>query len=121
MEPINVVLFQNDAETAKRMAASLSQYFPSIHLTRTREEIRPAINRSGAEVLVLDVESSGDRELEHLHREFPSLYIVCTHRLANDELWTEALNQGADDLCLPWNTEEVVRALTRDRTRRAAA
>jgi DNA-binding NtrC family response regulator len=121
MEPVNVVLFQNDAETAKRLAASLAQYFPSIYLTRNRDEIRPAINRCSADVLVLDVESSAERELERLHREFPGLYIVCTHRLANDELWTEALNQGAADLCVPWNTQEVVLALTRDWTRRAAA
>ena len=121
MEPLNVVLYQNDAETAERLAASLARYFPSIHLTRSREEVRLAITRYSAEVLVLDVETSDDRDLERLHQEFPGLYIVCTHRLANDQLWTEALSHGAADLCVPWNTEEVVRSLTRDRARRAAA
>jgi DNA-binding NtrC family response regulator len=121
MEPLNVVLYQNDAETAERLVASLAQYFPSVHLTRSREEIRPALKRSGAEVLVLDVETSEDRELERLHQEFPSLYIVCTHRLANDQLWTEAINQGAADLCVPWDTQDVVRSLTLERARRAAA
>lgn len=121
MEPVNVVLYQNDAATAEKLAASLSQHFPSIYLTRSREEIRTAITRSGAEVLVLDVEASGDRELERIHNEFPGLYILCTHRLADDELWTEALSQGAADLCVPGNTEEVVRSLTRERARRAAA
>jgi DNA-binding NtrC family response regulator len=121
MEPLNVVLYQNDAETAERLAASLSRYFPAIHLTRSRQEVRPAISRYRAELLVLDVETSDDRELERLHGEFPGLYIVCTHRLANDQLWTEALSQGAADLCVPWNTEDVVRSLTRERARRAAA
>jgi DNA-binding NtrC family response regulator len=121
MEQLNVVLYQDDAETAERLAASLSQYFPSIYLTHSRKEIRTALSRYRAEVLVLDVETSEDRELERLHHEFPGLYIVCTHRLANDELWTEALNQGAADLCVPWNTEDVVRSLTRERARRAAA
>jgi DNA-binding NtrC family response regulator len=121
MEPLHVVVYQGDAQTAERLAAGLSRYFPSICLTRNRDEIRPAITETSAELLVLDVENSGTMELERLHQEFPELYIVCTHRLANDELWTEALNQGAADLCVPWNTEEVVQALTRDHARRAAA
>lgn len=121
MEPLNVVLYQDDAETAERLTVSLSRYFPSIYRTRSREEIRPAIARSRAEVLVLDVEKSDGRELKRLHQEFPGLYIVCTHRLADDELWAQALSQGADDLCVPSNTDEVVRSLTRERARRAAA
>jgi DNA-binding NtrC family response regulator len=121
MDALNVVLYQGDAETAQRLAASLSQYFPSIYLTRSREEVRPALARHRAQILILDVETSEDRDLERLHDEFPGLYIVCTHRLANEELWTEALSQGAADLCVPWNTEEVVRSLTREWARRAAA
>ena len=100
MEPLNVVLYQDDAETAERLTASLSRYFPSIYRTRSREEIRPAIARSRAEVLVLDVEKSDGRELKRLHQEFPGLYIVCTHRLADDELWLRR-SEGADDLCHP--------------------
>jgi hypothetical protein len=119
MEPLNVVLYQEDAAAAEKLAVSLSQYFPSIHLTRHRKEVRPAVARYHAEVLVLDVETSEDRELEHLIGEFPGLYIVCTHRLASDELWTEVLTQGAHDMCVPWNTEDVVRSVTR--ARRAAA
>ena len=121
MEPLNVVLYQDDAETADRLAASLSQYFPAIYLTRTREEVRPAIARYRAEVLVLDVETSDSRELERLHQDFPGLRIVCTHRLANDELWTEVINQGAADICVPWNTDDVVRSVMREGARRTAA
>jgi DNA-binding NtrC family response regulator len=121
MEPLSVVLYQNDAETAQKLAASLSQYFLSIYLTRSREEIRPAIARYRAEVLVLDVETSGSTELERLHHEFPGLCIVCTHRLADEELWAEALNLGAADMCEPWNANDVVRSVMRERALRAAA
>src|SRR5258708_867498 len=109
MEPLNIVLYQNDAEIAERLATSLARYFPSIYLTHNREEIRPTLKRYRAEVLVLDVETSENRDLERLHREFPNLYIVCTHRLASDQLWTETINQGAADLCVPSNTDDVVR------------
>ncbi|MBI3475527.1 MAG: hypothetical protein HY010_07325 [Acidobacteria bacterium] len=121
MEPLHVVLYQDDAAIAERLASSLSRYFPVVYLTHSRKEIRPAITRFSAEVLVLDVETSESTEVEHLHNEFPDLYIVCTHRLANDELWTEVLQRGAADMCVPWNTEDIVNSLTREHARRAAA
>ena len=121
MEALNVVLYQHDAGTAQALAANLSRHFPSVYLTRSREEIRPAIARYRAEVLVLDVEAFRSGEVERLHKEFPGLCIVCTHRLADDELWAEALNQGAADLCEPWRTEEVVQSVMREKAHRAAA
>ncbi len=121
MEPLQVVLYQNDARTAQALATSLSQQFRSVHLARTSEEIRPAIARNRADVLVLDLENSGMSEIQRLHREFPGLAIVCTHRLADEELWTEALNQGAADMCEPWNTKGIVQSVIRERLNRSAA
>src|SRR5215470_12352648 len=121
MDPINVVLFQNDARTAQVLATNLSRYFPSVYTARKAEDIRPAIARYRAEVLVLDVEASEPGELKRLHQEFPSVSIVCTHRLADDQRWTEALQEGAADMCVPWNSDDVVRSVIRDRTRRDAA
>ena len=121
MEPLNLVLYHNDAGIAQALAANLSQHFPSVTLVHSCEEIRPVIARLHADVLVLDVETSCPGEVERLHQEFPSLSIVCTHRLADEELWTEALNQGAADMCMPWNADDAVRSVLRDRARRAAA
>jgi DNA-binding NtrC family response regulator len=121
MEPLSVVLYQNDARTAQVLAMSLSQHFRSVHLARSCEEIRPAIARHRAEVLVLDLETSCTSDVERLHNEFPGLSIVCTHRLADEELWTEVLNRGAADMCEPRNTDEVVRSVMRERSNRTAA
>jgi hypothetical protein len=55
-----------------------------------------------------------------LHQEFPGLSIVCTHRLADDELWAEALSRGASDVCPP-RQDEVVRSVMRERAHRSAA
>ena len=121
MEPLNVVLYQHDAGTARALAANLSQHFPSVYLTRNREEIRPAITKQHADVLVLDIETSRSGEVERLHQEFPALSIVCTHRLADEELWAEALNQGACDVCMPWHADDAVRLVLRERARRAIA
>lgn len=121
MEPLNVVLFQNDARTAQVLATSLSQQKTSVHQASSPEEIPSAIARHRADVLVFDLESSGLKEVERLHHEFPGLSIVCTHRLADEELWTEALTQGAADMCAPWDTKDIVRSVMRERAQRAAA
>lgn len=117
MDPASVVLYQGDAGTAKILANRLSQHLNTVHLARTCEEIRPTIAQHRARVLVLDLENSCLTEVERLHEEFPTLSIVCTHRLADEELWTAALSQGAADICEPGKTEDVVSAVMREQRR----
>ena len=120
MEPLCVVLYQDDPRTAQTLAVSLSQHFEFVHLARTYEEVRPAIARHRAEALVLDLETSGSGEVERLHREFPDLHIVGTHRLADDKLWAEALTLGASDIVEPRNVD-IVSSLMRRLARSVAA
>lgn len=120
MEPINLVVYHNDPRTAQALVVSLSQYFGSVNVANKYEELRPALARTRADVLVLDMEKSQPGEIGRLHREFPSLCIVGTHRLADERLWTEALNQGAEDVCEPRN-DQVVESVLRGRAHRAAA
>ncbi len=120
MESLCVVLYQNDPRTAQTLAVSLSQHFDSVHLAHTCQEVRPAVARHRAEAVVLDLETSGPDEVKHLHHEFPDLCIVGTHRLADDKLWTEALNLGASDICEPRN-QDVVSSLLRGLTHHVAA
>jgi len=121
MDPASVVLFQKDAGTAKVLISRLSERVSCVHLARTCEEVRPTIARHRAKVLVFDLEDSGLKEVERLHQEFPSVSIVCTHRLADEELWTAALTEGAADVCEPRNTDDVVRAVVREQGRASAA
>jgi DNA-binding NtrC family response regulator len=120
MEPISVVVYQFDPRTAQVLASSLSHESLSVHLALSREELRPTITRNRAQVLVLDMEASSSRDVERIHNEFPSLSIVCTHRLADDELWTEALSHGASDVCEP-RQDAVVRSVMHERALRTAA
>ena len=112
MEPLCVVVYQNDPSVAQVLAVSLSQHFQIVQLVRTCKEVRPAVARHRAEALVLDLETSGPDEVDVLHREFPDLCIVGTHRLADDKLWAEAMSLGASDICEPRN-DDVVRSLLR--------
>jgi len=120
MEPLSLVIYQNDPRTAQALVVSLSQYFGPVNLAKKYEEIGATVARHRADVLVLDIETSRSDEVGRLHHEFPSLAIVATHRLADDDLWTEAMNQGAADVCEP-RQDEVVQSVLRGRAHRAAA
>ncbi len=120
MEPLCVVLYQDDARTAQALAVGLAQHFDAVYLAQSYAEVRPAVARYRAEALVLDLETSGPDEVERLHREFPDLCIVGTHRLADDKLWAEAMSLGASDICEPRN-DQVVRSLLNKRAHHAAA
>ena len=119
MEPLSVVLFQTDARTGQSLAENLSQHVRSVHLARTCDEIRLSITQHRAEVL--DLEDCCLSEVKRLRREFPGLSIVCTHRLADEELWAAALNHGAADMCEPRNTDGILRSVMRGRAHGVAA
>jgi hypothetical protein len=120
MEQLSVVLYQNDPRTAQALAVNLSHHFDSVYLARTSEEVGPVIAKRRAEALVLDLETSGPGEVERLHRDFPDLCIVGTHRLADDKLWAEAMSLGASDICEP-RYDQVVRSLRNKKVQIAAA
>jgi DNA-binding NarL/FixJ family response regulator len=119
MEPLSVVLYQNDPGTAQTLAVSLSQHFESVYLASSYEEVRPRLPGIAPTALVLDLETSGPDEVERLHHEFPALCIVGTHRLADDKLWAEAMSLGASDICEP-RKDDVVRSLLHRRAHHAA-
>ncbi len=120
MELLSLVVYHNDPRTAQSLQVGLSLHFGRVTLVRDYKEIRSAIGRHRADVLVLDLEISRMDEIERLHQEFPSLSIVATHRLADDDLWTAAMSQGAADVCEP-SHEQIVRSVMRGREHRAAA
>jgi chemotaxis response regulator CheB len=51
------------------------------------------------EAVVLDIESARLADVESLHRDFPALPIVCTHRIPDEQMWMAALEAGAVDIC----------------------
>ncbi len=121
MEPLTVVLYHSEPGTSRALADGLAPHFRSIHVAQNSADIHAVIARYRAEVLVLDLESLSLDEVQNLHVEFPGLIIVCTHRLADEGLWAEALRKGASDMCEPRRTDEVVASVMRERAHQAAA
>jgi DNA-binding NarL/FixJ family response regulator len=52
-------------------------------------------------------------DVRDLHDDFPSLPIVCTHRLPDEELWIAALEAGASDVCQSDDVQNVLTSVLR--------
>ena len=113
MQPLNVVLLQNDSRVAQSLVSALTSTFSSVRQVQSLGELRTSIARHRAWVAILDMEAASISDIEHLSREFPKACIVCTHRLADEEMWTAALNAGAVDICPPSDTPGILRAALR--------
>jgi DNA-binding NarL/FixJ family response regulator len=99
MQPLSIVLCQSDSRLAQALAASLSTYFRFVKVAGSLPDVRGALLRHRADLVILDMELAGLSEVEQLHHDFPHLSIVCTHRLADEEMWTSVLAAGAADIC----------------------
>jgi DNA-binding NarL/FixJ family response regulator len=75
-------------------------------------EVIIAKHRAG--IAIVDMEAASISDVEHLSREFPKACIVCTHRLADEDMWTAAVSAGAADVCPPSDTRCILRAALRN-------
>jgi DNA-binding response OmpR family regulator len=95
----SVVVLEQDPRLAQSLAGKLSSHFHVVHLARSRDELRERVAKNKPHVVVLDVEYSRLSDVRNLHSDFPSLPIVCTHRIPDEKLWIAALEAGASDVC----------------------
>jgi DNA-binding response OmpR family regulator len=103
-----VVLLEKDPRVARSLAGGLHPHF-SVDVTGSREELRDKVARNQPEAVVLNIEFWRLTDVESLHRDFPKLPIVCTHRIPDEEMWMAALEAGASDVC---PTDDVGNVLT---------
>ena len=117
MKSSSVVLLQVDPAIAQSLTNSLLSSFRSVHTARSMEELRTSILKHRAKVVILDIEMAPLPEVERLSHEFPGLSVVCTHRLADEEMWTAALSAGASDICPTYDTRSILTAAVRNASR----
>ena len=121
MQPISVVIAQPDLGTASQLAATLRKRFRTVSVTQRKENVRAEILQSHATLAVVDLELIPLPEVEELCRELSNVRVVCTHRLADDALWTAALGAGAEDCCTTSDIPGIVSAAERSLIPRARA
>lgn len=110
MKPLSVVVYQIDSKSAESLANSLYNHFRVVNVASDLDELRSAIPRHRADVAIVDLERTGLDDVRQLLREFAETSIVCTHRLADERMWTEALAAGAVDCCASSDVRAIVLA-----------
>ncbi len=106
----SVVVLEKDPALASILAMGLGRYF-SVHLTRSREELRGDLDKIRAQAVILNIDEWPLADVERLHHDLPALSIVCTHRIPDDELWTAALAAGASDVCYADDVQSVLNSV----------
>lgn len=109
-----MVLLQGDLRIAQSLAAAMSKSFHSVHAVHSLEELRSRVIRNRADVVVVDLEVISVSDLEALSKQFPGITIVCTHRLADEEMWAPILNAGAADICSTSDTHAITTTALRN-------
>ena len=59
---------------------------------------------------------AGFEQVQQLTRQFSATKIVCTHRLADEKMWAEALAAGAADCCHSSDVRAIVLAASNIKT-----
>ncbi len=113
MLPMTVIVAQSDARNAQSMASYLHSHFDSVLVASSLEELRREIPRYRADIAIIDLELVDVNDVEEIHREFPPTSIICTHRLADEELWAASLAAGAEDCCLSDDVRGILGAMHR--------
>ncbi|HEY2390798.1 MAG TPA: hypothetical protein VGK22_06465 [Candidatus Angelobacter sp.] len=116
MKPLTVVVAQSNRKTAEMLVKSLYNHFRVVHLTADMNELRQAIPRNRADVVIVDLELATIHEVHELKQEFIATTIVCTHRLADEKMWTDALAAGASDCCYSSDVRAIVLAASHTKT-----
>ncbi len=110
-----VVLLEKDPGVARSLAGGLRTHF-SVHVTQSHDELRQKVERSRPEAVVLNIEYGPLTDVESLHREFPELPIVCTHRIPDEDMWMAALQAGASDVCPADDVNNILSSVLRSTT-----
>ena len=99
MQTVSVVIANHDTVAASGLADALRRYFRSVSVARSLDEVRSAIPRQRADLAVVDLETVSLSDVQQLRHEFDQTQVLCVHRIADEEMWTQALSAGAVD-CL---------------------
>ena len=109
----SVVLLECDPKVAQSLAGGLKAHFQSVHVTGSRDELREKVAKNRPGAVVVDIEFSRLADVESLHRDFPAVPIVCTHRIPDEEIWMAALEAGAVDVCPSDDVNNVLESVLR--------
>ena len=110
MKPLSVVVAQSSAKVSETLAKSLYNHFRVVTTAGSLSDLMHSIPKHRADVAIVDLELADIRQVEELVRQFSNTTVVCTHRLADEKMWTDALAAGAADCCNSSDVRAIVLA-----------
>jgi DNA-binding NarL/FixJ family response regulator len=111
METSSIAILQHDTDVAQSLARILGDYFDYVRMSASNDELRRLVVSDRPAAVILDIELAHLADVQNLRQQFPSLPIVCTHRLPDEELWTAALEAGASDVCPTYDMSTVLHSV----------
>src|SRR5579872_1702070 len=112
MKPLSVIVAQSNAKTCESLTKSLHNHFRLVHTADNLNELLNCIRKHRADVAIVDLELADLGQVQQLIQQFSATIIVCTHRLADEQMWAEALAVGAADCCHCSDVRAIVLAAT---------
>src|SRR5437016_6636826 len=110
MKPLSVVVAQSNPKAAESLAQSLYNYFRVINTVSNLDGLLHSVLKNRADVVIVDLELADIVQVQRLRDQFSGATIVCTHRLADEKMWAEALAAGASDCCHSSDVRAIVLA-----------
>lgn len=111
MQSLSILIAQADARVGELLAASLRTHFREIRVVRGLHELREQHSQNQEPyAVVVDLELVNFQELHEICSCYRNAAVICTHRLADDEMWVAALAAGATDCCVPNDVVGILRA-----------
>jgi hypothetical protein len=110
MQPLNVVIALENCVLAEQLAIALHPHFRGVSIARDLQELCLKTLRNRATMAVVGLEVVTLAELATFCKEFPSVAVVCTHRVPDEQMWMQILNAGAIDCCYTFDIRVIVEA-----------
>ena len=98
MQSLSVLIAQADGRVGELLATNLRTHFREIRVVGGMNELREKLFQSEEPyALVVDLELVNFQELHKICAWHRKTAVICTHRLADEEMWVAALAAGAAD------------------------
>ena len=106
-----VILLQADSPQSSALRRKLEDIFGAVQPVSSVAQARRAVAMNRASYAVIDSEIASFDDISALTHDFPATGFVCIHRLADEQMWAEALNAGALDIFSPNDATGIVNAV----------
>lgn len=105
-----VVVLQSDPARAQTLVSVIKSFSEDVFVVKSVLELQTLASRFPIQVGVLDLDAVTLSEIAHLQKHL-GIAVVCTHRTADEVMWTDALGAGAIDCCFDDDAAAICRAI----------